>query len=205
MYRAGFINHTEDDFEKRWINVLQARNPDFMPEDWSKEEDNRLTELVKNFDKWDTLNGWQEISEQMRSEGVRRAPENCRTRWQETLRGPAKIGDWAKDEEKLLVDFNSQYSTVELVDLLERRLQSIRSVEHCKQKVFMLRNGPVTVSQENTVNWTPDANQEFINLINFSKSKKTVNHKATAEELNKAFHTNHFTPAECEKRWRTLK
>ena len=193
-------NITSDDCQRRWD--AQQREM-AKQESWAREEENnRLTEFVRNFDKWDTLNGWEEISKQMTLARLHLSPENCRRRWQETLRGPAKIGDWTKAEEELLKDFNSQHSTVELVDLLEHRLKSIRSVEHCKQQVFMLRNGPVTVSPNNTVNWTPDADQE---LINFNERQRRVNHKATAEELNKAFHTNHFTPAECEKRWTMLK
>ena len=197
MCTAGFSNRTKRDYEKRWIDVLKPRTEEFK-----LEENNRLTKLVKNFDKWDTLNGWEEISEQMVLAGFHLSPENCRTRWQETLRGPARIGAWAEDEEKLLEDYESQYDIVELVDLLERRLRSIRTVEDCAQKVFELRHEPVTGSQENTVKWTPDADKELINL---NGRQTRVNHKATAEELNKAFHTNRFTPAECEKRWRTLK
>lgn len=156
MYRAGF-NRTEEECEKRWNNVLKAINPNFEPKDWSKDEDNWLTELVKNFDKWDTLNGWEEISDQMRAAGSRRAPENCRGRWQETLRGPAKTGDWEEDEEKFLIDFHSQYSIVELVDLLERKFHSIRSVDQCARKRFRLRQGQVTLRRENAVDWSPAA------------------------------------------------
>ena len=203
MYRARFTNHIEDDFEKRWKDVLKERNTNFKPAGWSKEEDNRLTELVKKFDQWDTLNGWQEISEQMRSAGSPRAPENCRTRWQETLRGPANFGDWAEDEEQLLDDGDSQYDIFELVDLLERRLKSKRSVEHCKQKLYKLRQGlGITGSQESTVDWWPDADRKLIYL---NEGKKRVRHKAAAQELNKAFDTDIFTPGECGRRWKEIR
>ena len=203
MHRASFTSHTEEDCRKRWENVLKAIATNFKPEDWSENEDNRLTKLVENFDEWDTCNGWQEISEQMRLAGSPRAPESCRTRWQETLRGPANLGVWAKNEENFLLDFGSQYRIHELVDLLERRFHSIRNEQQVRNKLRLLeKNGPAfTASQENTFDWSRAADRE---LLEFNGGKERVRHKAAADHLNEIFGTKIYTPLECERRWERL-
>ena len=140
LYRAKFFRHTADDCQKRWNNKLKATAKNLKPEDWSEEEDNRLTELVKGYKKWDTLTGWDEISEQMSLAGPRRAPENHRTRWQE-IRGPANFGDYTEAEENLILTFGSQFKPDELADILERQLHSIRDPDHIRATRDRLAKG----------------------------------------------------------------
>ena len=172
LYDAGFTKRTEDDCYAHWRTKLEAKTKIFKPEEWSEEEDKRLTKLVKNFREWNTLNPWVVISEQMSMLGFRRATENCRTRWQETLRGPANYGNWAPEEEDLLLEYHSRCQIEELVDLLERRLHSIRSVDFCRDKLQRLKKA--------SGNWSHWSEEQDVELI---KAKREAPPTLKGEEL----------------------
>ena len=201
MARATF-NRTELSCRDRWNYTLKAKNPNLKLKDWSKEDDDRLTKLVKNFRAWNTLNPWDMISEQMGMLGSRRVPEYCRARWQDTLRGPANFGDWSKAEEKILLEFDSTRNIVELIDLLERGAHSIRTSDFVRAKLAKLRKDLKVKAQESTFDWSPEAVNKLHDMY---KGKKRCDYKKGAEVLNSKFRTNVFTKDEVEKKWKMIK
>ena len=182
----------------------KARRPKKIPQPaWSKREDAELTELKENFDQWDTLNGWEVISAQMRDNRFVRDPRQCKVRWQERLRKESTKGPWTQKEEDLLLKFRSQNSDwVEVVDLLERN-GIFRTVAQCTgQHSEISRGVKIPKSERKTehkVDWSPEMDQKLIDL----RESETIKRKAwvkVAQEFNAAFLTN-VTAKDCERRW----
>ena len=200
LYNAGFTNRTKSDCDKRWTNKLAAKTKIPKPEEWSKEEDKRLTKLVKDFQNWNANKPWESwdlISEQMSMFGFRRAAENCRTHWRDNLRGAANYGEWAKVEEDLLLECYEQYKIEEIVDLLERRLHSIRTVDFCGDKLRRLA--------EASSIWSKEQDDELIKAMRESpftlKGEKLLDHITQVVNHNTGSSRD---PGDYERRWRKI-
>ena len=205
MYRAFRTEYSEEDCQTRW-DAIKASYPNDRPKSWSQAEDDRLTQLVKAFDKWDnykwddTLSGWHHISEQMRP---RRAPEICRIRWQQTLRGPASSGAFTEDEVNFLsTDFALQCPIVELTDILEHHFHSIREPLSVRNKQLSIREKIAKIAQRKSDKRLKDAEDA---LKEFYRGKNKMNYEKAADVLNSKFSDHIYTRGEVEEIWSKMK
>ncbi|XP_041365718.1 myb-related protein B-like isoform X2 [Gigantopelta aegis] len=86
-----FTDRSEVQCQYRWNKVL---NPELIKGPWTKEEDDKVTELVQKFG----AKRWTLISRQLKG----RSGKQCRERWHNHLNPDIKKTAWTAEEDKLI-------------------------------------------------------------------------------------------------------
>ncbi|XP_075033701.1 myb-related protein B [Mixophyes fleayi] len=84
-------NRTEQQCQHRWLRVL---HPDLVKGPWTKEEDERVIELVKKYG----TKHWTLIAKQLKG----RMGKQCRERWHNHLNPEVKKSSWTEEEDRII-------------------------------------------------------------------------------------------------------
>ena len=90
---------------QRWRHVLRPEMRLVKKGKWSKDEDDRLREIVSNT-KMMNERAWDKISEEM---GFTRSSIQCRERWKNSLDPTLRLGDWTREEDEMLLSLHGNY------------------------------------------------------------------------------------------------
>ncbi|XP_018418108.1 PREDICTED: myb-related protein B [Nanorana parkeri] len=85
------VNRTEQQCQHRWQRVL---HPDLVKGPWTKEEDEKVLELVKKYG----TKHWTLIAKQLKG----RMGKQCRERWHNHLNPEVKKSSWTEDEDRII-------------------------------------------------------------------------------------------------------
>ncbi|XP_030634390.1 v-myb avian myeloblastosis viral oncogene homolog-like 2b [Chanos chanos] len=91
-YIASFLpNRTEHQCQHRWFKVL---DPDLIKGPWTKEEDERVIELVKKYGN----KQWATVAKHLKG----RLGKQCRERWHNHLNPDVKKSSWTAEEDLII-------------------------------------------------------------------------------------------------------
>ncbi|XP_077315220.1 myb-related protein B isoform X2 [Lithobates pipiens] len=85
------VNRTEQQCQHRWQRVL---HPDLVKGPWTKEEDEKVIELVKKYG----TKHWTLIAKQLKG----RMGKQCRERWHNHLNPEVKKSSWTEEEDRII-------------------------------------------------------------------------------------------------------
>ncbi|MGH0170700.1 UNVERIFIED_CONTAM: hypothetical protein FKN15_059362 [Acipenser sinensis] len=89
---ASFLtNRTEQQCQHRWLKVL---NPDLVKGPWTKEEDEKVIELVNCYG----TKQWASIAKHLKG----RLGKQCRERWHNHLNPEVKKSSWTPEEDRII-------------------------------------------------------------------------------------------------------
>ncbi|RXM90792.1 Myb-related protein B [Acipenser ruthenus] len=84
-------NRTEQQCQHRWLKVL---NPDLVKGPWTKEEDEKVIELVNCYG----TKQWATIAKHLKG----RLGKQCRERWHNHLNPEVKKSSWTAEEDRII-------------------------------------------------------------------------------------------------------
>ncbi|XP_053527000.1 myb-related protein B isoform X2 [Artibeus jamaicensis] len=90
---SHFPNRTDQQCQYRWLRVL---NPDLVKGPWTKEEDEKVIELVKKYG----TKQWTLIAKHLKG----RLGKQCRERWHNHLNPEVKKSCWTKEEDRIICE-----------------------------------------------------------------------------------------------------
>ncbi|XP_077688064.1 myb-related protein B isoform X2 [Eretmochelys imbricata] len=90
---SHFPNRTDQQCQYRWLRVL---NPDLVKGPWTKEEDQKVIELVKKFG----TKQWTLIAKYLKG----RLGKQCRERWHNHLNPEVKKSSWTEEEDRIIFE-----------------------------------------------------------------------------------------------------
>ncbi|XP_055977965.1 myb-related protein B [Sorex fumeus] len=88
---SHFPNRTDQQCQYRWLRVL---NPDLVKGPWTKEEDQKVIELVKKYG----TKQWTLIAKHLKG----RLGKQCRERWHNHLNPEVKKSCWTEEEDRII-------------------------------------------------------------------------------------------------------
>ncbi|XP_072259823.1 myb-related protein B [Pyxicephalus adspersus] len=88
---SQMVNRTEQQCQHRWQRVL---HPDLVKGPWTKEEDEKVIELVKKYG----TKHWTLIAKQLKG----RMGKQCRERWHNHLNPEVKKSSWTEEEDRII-------------------------------------------------------------------------------------------------------
>ncbi|OCT57768.1 myb-related protein B-like isoform X2 [Xenopus laevis] len=88
---SNLTNRTEQQCQHRWLRVL---HPDLVKGPWTKEEDEKVIELVKKYG----TKHWTLIAKQLKG----RMGKQCRERWHNHLNPEVKKSSWTEEEDRII-------------------------------------------------------------------------------------------------------
>ncbi|XP_030067637.1 myb-related protein B isoform X2 [Microcaecilia unicolor] len=86
-----FPNRSDQQCQHRWLRVL---HPDLVKGPWTKEEDQRVIELVKKYG----TKHWTLIAKHLKG----RVGKQCRERWHNHLNPEVKKSSWTEEEDRII-------------------------------------------------------------------------------------------------------
>ncbi|XP_062445517.1 myb-related protein B [Rhea pennata] len=86
-------NHSDQQCQYRWLRVL---NPDLVKGPWTKEEDQKVIELVKKYG----TKQWTLIAKHLKG----RLGKQCRERWHNHLNPEVKKSSWTEEEDRIIFE-----------------------------------------------------------------------------------------------------
>ncbi|VTJ91613.1 Hypothetical predicted protein, partial [Marmota monax] len=86
-------NRTDQQCQYRWLRVL---NPDLVKGPWTKEEDQKVIELVKKYG----TKKWTLIAKHLKG----RLGKQCRERWHNHLNPEVKKSCWTEEEDRIICE-----------------------------------------------------------------------------------------------------
>lgn len=109
---AHFVGKTPQQIMNRWNKVL---NPQLIKGNWSKEEDEILTQWVHE----NGENGWTKIAAKLPG----RIGKQCRERWTNCLKPNIKKTNWTEEEDNLVIQLQSVMGNkwAKMAELIEGR------------------------------------------------------------------------------------
>uniref|UniRef100_G1PV66 MYB proto-oncogene like 2 n=1 Tax=Myotis lucifugus TaxID=59463 RepID=G1PV66_MYOLU len=90
---SHFPNRTDQQCQYRWLRVL---NPDLVKGPWTKEEDEKVIELVKKYG----TKQWTLIAKHLKG----RLGKQCRERWHNHLNPEVKKSCWTEEEDRIICE-----------------------------------------------------------------------------------------------------
>uniref|UniRef100_A0A4W2ENN0 MYB proto-onco like 2 n=1 Tax=Bos indicus x Bos taurus TaxID=30522 RepID=A0A4W2ENN0_BOBOX len=87
------MNRTDQQCQYRWLRVL---NPDLVKGPWTKEEDQKVIELVKKYG----TKQWTLIAKHLKG----RLGKQCRERWHNHLNPEVKKSCWTEEEDRIICE-----------------------------------------------------------------------------------------------------
>ncbi|XP_061487531.1 myb-related protein B isoform X2 [Rhineura floridana] len=90
---SHFPNRTEQQCQYRWLRVL---NPVLVKGPWTKQEDQKVTELVKKYG----TKQWTLIAKHLKG----RLGKQCRERWHNHLNPEVKKSSWTEEEDRIICE-----------------------------------------------------------------------------------------------------
>ncbi|KAM8797995.1 myb-related protein B [Eudromia elegans] len=90
---SHFPNHNDQQCQYRWLRVL---NPDLVKGPWTKEEDQKVIELVKKYG----TKQWTLIAKHLKG----RLGKQCRERWHNHLNPEVKKSSWTEEEDRIIFE-----------------------------------------------------------------------------------------------------
>ncbi|XP_028590791.2 myb-related protein B isoform X1 [Podarcis muralis] len=90
---SQFPNRTEQQCQYRWLRVL---NPVLVKGPWTKQEDQKVTELVKKYG----TKQWTLIAKHLKG----RLGKQCRERWHNHLNPEVKKSSWTEEEDRIICE-----------------------------------------------------------------------------------------------------
>ncbi|VTJ87950.1 Hypothetical predicted protein [Marmota monax] len=90
---SHFPNRTDQQCQYRWLRVL---NPDLVKGPWTKEEDQKVIELVKKYG----TKKWTLIAKHLKG----RLGKQCRERWHNHLNPEVKKSCWTEEEDRIICE-----------------------------------------------------------------------------------------------------
>ncbi|XP_078508261.1 myb-related protein B isoform X2 [Lissotriton helveticus] len=90
---STFPNRSDQQCQHRWTRVL---NPDLVKGPWTKEEDQKVIELVKKYG----TKHWTLIAKHLKG----RMGKQCRERWHNHLNPEVKKSSWTEEEDQIIYD-----------------------------------------------------------------------------------------------------
>nr|XP_025948827.1 myb-related protein B isoform X4 [Dromaius novaehollandiae] len=90
---SHFPNHSDQQCQYRWLRVL---NPDLVKGPWTKEEDQKVIELVKKYG----TKQWTLIAKHLKG----RLGKQCRERWHNHLNPEVKKSSWTEEEDRIIFE-----------------------------------------------------------------------------------------------------
>ncbi|KAM8946800.1 myb-related protein B isoform 2-T2 [Pelodytes ibericus] len=91
LIASSLTNRTEQQCQHRWLRVL---HPDLVKGPWTKDEDEKVIELVKKYG----TKHWTLIAKQLRG----RMGKQCRERWHNHLNPEVKKSSWTVEEDRII-------------------------------------------------------------------------------------------------------
>ncbi|KAM4691806.1 myb-related protein B [Rhinophrynus dorsalis] len=91
LIASNLGNRTEQQCQHRWLRVL---HPDIVKGPWTKEEDEKVIELVKKYG----TKHWTLIAKQLKG----RMGKQCRERWHNHLNPEVKKSSWTEEEDRII-------------------------------------------------------------------------------------------------------
>ncbi|XP_059508734.1 v-myb avian myeloblastosis viral oncogene homolog-like 2b isoform X2 [Stegostoma tigrinum] len=93
LIASNFSNRTDLQCQHRWLKVL---NPELVKGPWTKEEDQKVIELVQKHGP----KRWSLIARHLKG----RLGKQCRERWHNHLNPEVKKSSWTKEEDKIIYE-----------------------------------------------------------------------------------------------------
>ncbi|XP_032897807.1 myb-related protein B isoform X7 [Amblyraja radiata] len=93
LIASNFSNRTDTQCQHRWLKVL---NPDLVKGPWTKEEDQKVIELVQKYGP----KRWSLIARLLKG----RLGKQCRERWHNHLNPEVKKSSWTEEEDKIIYE-----------------------------------------------------------------------------------------------------
>ncbi|KAJ7400261.1 Myb-related protein B [Pitangus sulphuratus] len=93
LYRGLSRNRSDQQCQYRWLRVL---NPDLVKGPWTKEEDQKVIELVKKYG----TKQWTLIAKHLKG----RLGKQCRERWHNHLNPEVKKSSWTEEEDRIIFE-----------------------------------------------------------------------------------------------------
>uniref|UniRef100_A0A8D0GGR3 Myb-related protein B n=1 Tax=Sphenodon punctatus TaxID=8508 RepID=A0A8D0GGR3_SPHPU len=90
---SHFPNRSDQQCQYRWLRVL---NPDLVKGPWTKEEDQKVIELVKKYG----TKQWTLIAKHLKG----RLGKQCRERWHNHLNPEVKKSSWTDEEDRIICE-----------------------------------------------------------------------------------------------------
>ncbi|NWQ83032.1 MYBB protein, partial [Columbina picui] len=87
------LNRSDQQCQYRWLRVL---NPDLVKGPWTKEEDQKVIELVKKYG----TKQWTLIAKHLKG----RLGKQCRERWHNHLNPEVKKSSWTEEEDRIIFE-----------------------------------------------------------------------------------------------------
>ncbi|XP_067856874.1 v-myb avian myeloblastosis viral oncogene homolog-like 2b isoform X2 [Heptranchias perlo] len=93
LIASNFSNRTDSQCQHRWLKVL---NPELVKGPWTKEEDQKVIELVQKYGP----KRWSLIARHLKG----RLGKQCRERWHNHLNPEVKKSSWTEEEDKIIYE-----------------------------------------------------------------------------------------------------
>ncbi|XP_067904565.1 v-myb avian myeloblastosis viral oncogene homolog-like 2b isoform X2 [Heterodontus francisci] len=93
LIASNFSNRTDSQCQHRWLKVL---NPDLVKGPWTREEDQKVIELVQKYGP----KRWSLIARHLKG----RLGKQCRERWHNHLNPEVKKSSWTEEEDKIIYE-----------------------------------------------------------------------------------------------------
>ncbi|XP_069744266.1 v-myb avian myeloblastosis viral oncogene homolog-like 2b isoform X2 [Narcine bancroftii] len=93
LIASNFSNRTDSQCQHRWLKVL---NPELVKGPWTKEEDQKVIELVQKYGP----KRWSLIARHLKG----RLGKQCRERWHNHLNPEVKKSSWTEEEDKVIYE-----------------------------------------------------------------------------------------------------
>ncbi|XP_051887589.1 v-myb avian myeloblastosis viral oncogene homolog-like 2b isoform X2 [Pristis pectinata] len=93
LIASNFSNRTDTQCQHRWLKVL---NPELVKGPWTKEEDQKVIELVQKYGP----KRWSLIARHLKG----RLGKQCRERWHNHLNPEVKKSSWTEEEDKVIYE-----------------------------------------------------------------------------------------------------
>ncbi|XP_072918081.1 v-myb avian myeloblastosis viral oncogene homolog-like 2b isoform X2 [Hemitrygon akajei] len=93
LIASNFSNRTDTQCQRRWLKVL---NPELVKGPWTKEEDQKVIELVQKYGP----KRWSLIARHLKG----RLGKQCRERWHNHLNPEVKKSSWTEEEDKVIYE-----------------------------------------------------------------------------------------------------
>uniref|UniRef100_A0A8C5R9L1 MYB proto-onco like 2 n=1 Tax=Leptobrachium leishanense TaxID=445787 RepID=A0A8C5R9L1_9ANUR len=91
LIASDLTNRTEQQCQHRWLRVL---HPDLVKGPWTKDEDEKVIDLVKKYG----TKHWTLIAKQLKG----RMGKQCRERWHNHLNPEVKKSSWTEEEDRII-------------------------------------------------------------------------------------------------------